>query len=364
MAIPIPKTANEISRRLAGKPARPVLWWAGLGALFVALMVVTIGQWMLSPEFRPAPTGDDPMPPWMPAWLTSVECFFSGGALICFWFYLIRPWIKEGHITWDGRFVLACATIWYLDPVDNYFNFTFTYNGHFHNMGAWCNFIPGWVSPRGENFAEPYLFIGAFFMWVFFLIAAIGCWMLDKLKIWLPQLSNLAHIVLVFFIFAALDLIFEGLLTHTGVIAYVAVYSPLALWAGTPDQFPLYESTSIAAVSIGVILMRYYRDDHGHTVFEKGLHQLALSAPVKRLLSTMAMIAGVQLILIIGFFGQYEFFALKADSFAKYPSYQLMEICGKGTPYACPTAEVPMPKRGSIAVSPDDQRLSSASRRN
>jgi hypothetical protein len=72
----------------------------------------------------------------------------------------------------------------------------------------------------------------------------------------------------------------------------------------------------------------------------------------------------MQVFAFVGFYGQYQWFALKADSFAKYPSYQLLEICGKGTPYACPTREVPMAKRGSVAISPDDPRLSAESKRN
>jgi Spirocyclase AveC-like len=364
MSITTNQGVRQEPARITAKPAKPVLWWATFGTVVLVVMVVTVGQWMLSSEFRPAPTGSDAMPAGMQAWINALEIFFTSGMLIMWWVFLIKPWIKAGHITWDGLFLLACTSIWYQDPIDNYFNFTFTYNAHFHNMSSWSNFIPGWQSPRAENFAEPYFFMGSFFMWVFFGISIIGCWLLNKLKLWLPNLSSFVHIIIACGIFCALDFLMESLFTHTGIFAYVAVYSPLSFWAGTAQQFPLYESTGIGVLSTAVILMRYYRDDQGQSFAEKGVQQLSIPQPAKRLLSFLAMVGAIQVLTFVCFYGQYQWFALKADSFAKYPSYQILEICGKGTPYACPTREVPMAKRGSVAISPDDPRLSPESRRN
>ena len=361
-------TANQgigpDTQRIANKPAKPVVWWAGFGAIILAVIVTTVGQWMLSPGFTPAPVGADPIPDAIQMWITTLEIVSTSTTLICIWFFLIKPWIKTGHIGWDGMFLLACATLYYQDPIDNYFNFTFTYNAHFHNMSSWAPLIPGWVSPRAENFAEPYFLMASMFMWLFVGISVIGCWLLNKFKAWLPNMSQLGHIAIIFLLVGVFDFLMESLFTHTQIFAYVAVYSPLSFWAGTPDQFPIYESTGIAAVGTGAVLMRYFRDDHGHSVFERGVQRLRLPAPAKRLMSFLAIVAGLHLITFIGFYGQYQWFALKADSFAKYPSYQLQEICGKGTPYACPTAEVPMAKRGSLAITPEDERLSEKSKRN
>ncbi len=364
MSIASNPSIHPQSPRIQTKPAKPVLLWGAFGAVSMIVIVITVGQWMLSPEFKPAPTGSDPISAGMQVWITALECFFSGGALLFFWLYLIKPWIKAGHITWDGLFLLACITIWYQDPIDNYFNFTFTYNAHFHNRSSWSNFIPGWQSPRGENFAEPFLFMGSFFMWVFFGASVFGCWMLDKCRAALPNLSSLGHIGLVFLVFGVLDLLIESLFTHTGIYAYVACYSLLTFWAGTPNQFPIYESTGVGAMLTAVSILRYYRDDHGHSVVERGMQHLRLPTPARRLLSFFSMVAAIQAIAFVLFYGQYQWFALKADSFAQYPSYQLLEICGKSTPYACPTGEVPMAKRGSLAVGPEDPRLSPASKRN
>ena len=282
------------------------------------------------------------MPPGMQTWIVALELFFTCSALVMWWTYLIRPWIRVGHITWDGIFLLACCTIWYQDPIDNYFNFTFTYNGHFLNQASWSNFIPGWRPPRGENFAEPYMFMGSFFMWVFFAISVLSCWLLRKFERWLPSLNIVGRFVIIFLIVSVFDFVMESLFTHTGIFAYVAVYKHLSLWAGTPDQFPIYESTGIAAVATGLAMLRYFRDDQGQSFVERGVQKLSVPPPAKRFLSFLALVGAIQLIVLVGFEGDYQWFAVHADSVAKYPSYQMLDICGKGTLYACPASEDPV----------------------
>ena len=364
MSITVNQGSRQEPTRIATKPAKPVIYWAAFGVVIMAVIAVTVGQWLFSPGFTPAPTGADPIPSGIQSWITALEVTSFSAVIAILWLSLIKPWIKTGSISWDGIFIIALFTLYYQDPIDNYFNFTFTYNAHFHNMSSWAPFIPGWESPRAENFAEPYLLMGSMFIWLFFIISVVACWLLNKFKTWLPNLSIIGHIGIIFLIVGTLDFLMESLFTHTQIFAYVAVYSPLSFWTGTPEQFPLYESTGIAMVGTGCALVRYFRDDHGQSIFERGMHHLRLPSPAKKLLSFFAIAAGLHLIVFIGFYGQYQWFALKADSFAKYPSYQIMEICGKGTPYACPTREVPMPKRSSLAISPDDPRLSEAAKRN
>ena len=88
------------------------------------------------------------------------------------------------------------------------------------------------------------------FMLLFVGISVIGCWLLNKFKAWLPNMSQLGHIAIIFLLVGVFDFLMESLFTHTQIFAYVAVYSPLSFWAGTPDQFPIYESTGIAAVTV------------------------------------------------------------------------------------------------------------------
>jgi hypothetical protein len=45
------------------------------------------------------------------------------------------------------------------------------------------------------------------------------------------------------------------------------------------------------------------------------------------------------------------------------PSYLREGICGNGTDYACPGADVPIPSRTSYHLRPDDPHLSPEARR-
>jgi len=199
------------------------------------------------------------------------------------------------------------------------------------------------LSPDGSQhvakFAEPLLFMGSFFMWAFFAISVIGCWLLRKFETWLPDLHMIGRFLIVFVLVALIDFAMESLFTHTGIFAYVAVYQQLSLWAGTAAQFPLYESTGIAAVATGLTILRYFRDDQGQSFVEKGVQKLAVPVPARRFLSFLALVGAIQLIVLVGFEGDYQWFAINANSVAKYPTYQLLDICGKGTLYACPANE-------------------------
>lgn len=48
---------------------------------------------------------------------------------------------------------------------------------------------------------------------------------------------------------------------------------------------------------------------------------------------------------------------MKADSFAELPSYLRANVCGTGTPNACPNRAVPTPRKGSRTIGPNDLRL-------
>lgn len=350
--------SSQKSVPLGGTQSSPVLWWAAMGAIVVVAAISCMGQWMLSPDFKPAPVGADQPTDALKAWLLALEIIFPVAALTFAWQFIVKPWARDGRISWDGMFLLACFSIWLQDPMDNYFIFTFTYNGLMTNFSSWAMFLPGWEAPRQNNFAEPIFMMGGLFFCTFFAMSVFGCWFLTQCKTRLPSMSVLGHLALLFCAFFLIDLTAESFLCYTQVFAYVAVYSPLTLWAGTPHQFPLYESFGIAIVCLGMTAIRYFRDDRGHSFVERGIDQLKLPSAAKSGLTFLSLIGAVQVLVFFGFFVPYTWFALKADSFPPRPSYQILEICGAGTPYACPSGEVPMPRRQSLAISPDDPRLS------
>ena len=60
-------------------------------------------------------------------------------------------------------------------------------------MGSWASFLPGWQSPRMENFPEPLLLMGGIYLWWTTINVLAAGWTLKKLRVWMPRQSILIH---------------------------------------------------------------------------------------------------------------------------------------------------------------------------
>ena len=340
---------------LAGTPPSPVKLWAGIGAIILSVFIWTLWQWITSPYFKPAPVGADPIPELtlMLVRITDIFCgVFSLGFL--YWF-ILKPWRKQGELSWDGMLAIVFVTEWVLDPICNYFNFSFSYNAYFVNMGSWASFLPGWQSPGQENFPEPLFLMGGIYLWwTTFNVIAAG-WTMKKLRVLMPQYSIMVHAFIAYLVIVVLDMMLELPAVWLGLFT---------LWAGEPHQFPLYETFFMNFNYISIAILRHYRDDKGLSMVERGVDRITPSKPKQKFLRFLALAGFVNTSYFITYFMPYNWMAMQADTFPAYPSYMRYEICGQGTPYACPSREVPIPSRKSLAIKPDDPRLSTEARRN
>jgi Spirocyclase AveC-like len=355
---------RQENRSIALIPASPVKWWAGIGFIIIGVMVWTLWQWISSPYFRPAPLGKDPIPDWtlMLIRITDIFCLFF--SLYFLYYFIIKPWRKQGELTWDGMLALVFVTEWVLDPICNYFNFTFSYNAYFTNMGSWATFLPGWQSPGMENFPEPLFLMGGIYLWWTTYNVLAACWAMEKCRVWLPKSSIVVHVLIAYLVIVVLDLILEIPACHTGLFAYSGVTSSVSFFAGQTYQFPLYETICMNWNYIVIALLRQYRNDKGESLVERGVSSLSLPKPAKKFMRFLALAGFINTCYFVTYFLPYNWFAMMTDSFPKYPSYMRYEVCGEGTPYACPSREVPIPSKKSLAIPPDDPRLSAEAKHN
>src|SRR5206468_2919765 len=100
------------------------------------------GSWILSGDATRTPAGPTPVPTWM-------KVVFHGweiGGLFAFaaflYFFLVRPWRKAGHLTLDGLFCVAFLSLYWQDPLLNYFQPWLTYNAALVNWGSWMGHVP------------------------------------------------------------------------------------------------------------------------------------------------------------------------------------------------------------------------------
>ncbi|MBT8340870.1 MAG: spirocyclase AveC family protein, partial [Desulfatitalea sp.] len=317
------------------------------------------GSWLLSPIFRPSPVGSDSLP--HNVWLTVRICEALGGVtgLAVFIKFVLMPVIREKHIPTDGLMVINFLLIWWMDPMVNYFNFSFTYNSHTFNMGSWASFIPGASYPNLENFPEPLLMMGGFYLGFWMLTALAGCWLIRKMLAWRPGIRPLSCLVVVFIAMFIIDMLIELLILRTGLAAYPGVWASFSIFPGQVYQWPLYEGVGVGLACVGFTALRFYKDDKGQTFVEKGIDRLKISSSKKRIVRFLALAGAIQPMMLLGFYVTYNVFLLHIDTFPAYPSYMRNEICGEGTTYACPNKYwVPIPnRRTQIVVAPDDPRL-------
>ena len=336
----------------------PVIWlWAAAGAVSTAVILWGLAAWMLSPDFKTSPQGTDPI---SDTKLLALHLFEAGvfcGGLVMVWKFLLRDLIRERRFTFDGMMIVAVLLMYFYDPLDNYFNYTFSYNAHFLNFASWARYIPGLQAPNQNLFPEPFLVMGGFYAIFMFGSAVFGCWYMRRVKAKRPHLTNLGLFAHLFAVVLFLDFVVENVFMRTQFAAYPGTVHSMTLFAGKYYQFPLYEPFIIALFVSGTTALRWFRDDRGRSIAERGEETLRIPARARTAVRFLAVTGFIHVWFIGAYFVPYNFFALKADTFPPMPSFLRAGICGQGTDYACPSGSVPIPHGRSLHIAPDDPGL-------
>ena len=335
----------------------PVTAWAFVGAILLSLNVYIMVRWMTSDTFRPAPLGPTPIPA---GELTALRVFETVSTLlgvIALWHLLMRPWLRDRRISWDGILVIAFFSMWVWDPLTNVIQPTWWYNGYLINMSSWATYIPGWVSPGHENFVEPLFLMGPCYIWFFIIPTMLGCYLIRRTRDRFPQSGVMVGLLCVFCAVAIFDAIVETYFIRTGAGAYPGLVQSLSIWGGTPYQWPYYEPLIMGWTLTAFAALRYFRDDRGHSIAERGTEKLRLSERGKTGVRFLALVGVIQSIYLGLYFVPWNMFALHMDTHIAMPSYMRHESCGKGSAWACPSLSVPIQTKTSIPIGPDDPRL-------
>lgn len=351
-------TAHPESRPATAQPVangqfRPVTAWAAAGLLFVGVQLWAYGGWILSGDFGPNTTGRDMASTAVRTWavITQVGTITAVSLAII---YVIRQVRRERKWTFDAMLLVGWASVAWQDPLLNYTRTVFFQNSVLINFGSWGPHIPGWASPRGENFVEP-LFLGGFgYMWQLFIIIGV-CAVMRTAKRRRPSLTNPQLFGVAFVAAGLFNLILELAWVRTEMYQWPGTVQWLSIWGGERYQFPIYEAVGFAWIWAAVAALRYFRDDKGRPFFERGGAQPVMPARRRRLVRQLAVI-GFFNVIILPYMVWSNVAALNVDPTPEgYPAYLRNEQCGEGTPYACPSPEFPVPLRGSEAVDPEGQ---------
>lgn len=338
---------------------KPVILFAALGGLSVAVGAYVWGRWIFSAGFpHAADGGTDTMAGWRMIGIRVVDFTFLGVAIALVAWGLIRPLVRERRLSLDGMMILGGIVTYWADAFINYYNFNYIYNTHMLQLASWAKFFPGALTPGLDNYPEP-LFVFTSYVWYVLGAAVVGCALMRAMQRRWPHLTAMRLLAVVFVFFMVSDVFFEWLflIRLFQIWAFVAVPKQLAIGAGHWWQFPIYEPFGVAVMCTGYTALRHYKDDRGMTLVERGATDLRTSAGVQTLMRALAVI-GCITALEFAYYATYLPFALTGTAAPNLPSYLRAGFCGEGTDYACPNRDyVPIPSTKSLHITPDDPRL-------
>ncbi|BBZ15486.1 spirocyclase AveC family protein [Mycobacterium branderi] len=332
--------APASAQALPDSRLRPLHYWSALGAIFAAVQIYVYVSWIVSGDAYRQPTGADPVPSAVKAaaWIMQAVCLL---AAVCLVIYLWRRSRREGKLAWDTLVAIAFAGAYWMDPVLNFARPTFFYNSYLINFGSWTSHIPGWLSPNAGNLPEPILMIGPLYAWLFVLFGILFCAMARRLHRIRPNIGKVGIFLTGVVVFGIFDLVMEGIFVQTRLFAYPGVIGTLSMFPGQVYQFPIYEAF-IGGINASVVgMIRLTRDDHGHSVIERGAEGLQVGARVKTTLRILAFIGlanTMWVVMNIVYVGN----SFYIDNVPHYPSYLNNDICGVRVAVPCPGPGVPI----------------------
>jgi len=330
------------------RQSRPVLLWAVIGAAFIAFEVVVLARWVFGPNFKSTPAGADAVSSGQQALYIAIQIAVPIAAVACLYFWVVRPWRREGRLTTDGMLAISGAMVFFWDMSMNYTSVSLLYNSHLVNRGAWANGAwPTWISPNASNLPEPlFVSIPGYTALVFSQVVFI-LWLLRKAKARWPSLGVFGTIATIVVGLTIVDTIIEILLLRTGLYAYPGGIRGITLFAGHTYQLPLSETVLFGGLGLGAIaVLSYFRDDRGHTFAERGIDTVKLSTKGKQLVRFCAIFGAVHGAFLVLYMIPQQWFAVQSDPFPPgYKSYMINDMCASGSDgTTCPGPGVPMPR--------------------
>jgi hypothetical protein len=325
----------------AGRRARPVLWWAALGAAAVAMQLYVFTRWVTSSDFAATPTGPDPVPHdvMVKAWLLQ-GTFAAGATATIGW--LIWRCVRERHLTFYARMWIAWVAIIWLDPWANLIRPQMMFNSYYFNRGSWVEYIPWWISAKGHLLPQPFLIETANFM-TMVLVTIAGGKLMSYIKRRWPGVGFVGvfaptWIAMMVFVFAIEELV----VIRGGWVWWTSNLDTLTFWSGTANAMPLAE-LFLWGFTITVLAYQVYAyNTSGQAPVERGIDRVPVDGAARTALSTFALIGCATFAMGVYSVGSAMLGLYTGDTPRNIPSYFTNGICGEAGVPPCPTDRGPI----------------------
>ncbi|MGV0795429.1 spirocyclase AveC family protein [Mycolicibacterium elephantis] len=299
--------------------------WACLGALWLVFIGQVMFRWVTSIDgsFSPATIlGPNEYETWRLAAMRVIEGISVVIMVSMAWYCLIRPWLQHRRIGLDGMLFIAATLAAPIDPLINYFHWTFAWNAHAINWGSWGHLFPLSNAP---HYAEGFVWFVPQYVYLGLGFAIIECGVILTLRQRYPGISNVRAFGIAAALTFMVDLCIEYLFVLTEIYAYPRTIQALTLFAGSQYQFPVYESIFVTAYATGFTLLRMsaYDDPDGLSFIERGIHRVRPRA--RFLTRQLALIGFCAFWAAVTYFLPWSWLSVSVDSDVTHllPSYLL-----------------------------------------
>jgi hypothetical protein len=317
--------------------------WALLGAAQLVLIVVMVYRWWASGHMKRTPTGPDVASNYVQWFAHAFDIVSPILGMVVLYHFCIKPWRREGRITGDGIMSLALLTLYI--PWDVGLNIVapvFQYNSYSFNRGSWLADFPLTTMPHANLIPEPILVAWPSYAWGMMLPMVVGCWAVRRLKARWPNRGYVPIFTVLFVGFVLFDS-FEILILQSRWMQYGAVVKEFSLFSSQNWRLPVYEAVFYALFLVVGTAFRYFRDDKGHTVVERGVD--GLQTRHKSAVRFLATTGFCVVLLNFTYNIPHVVMSMHANSFpADSPSYLTNGACGVGTDVQCPGPGTPLPR--------------------
>ena len=339
-----------------------VMMWALAGAAILGFQAYVMIDWVTGPYFKRVPAGPTPVPGWMHAELIAWQALSIPAALALIYLFFVRPWVKERRVGVDGLIAVAGVSLAFQDPISSWAQPWFTYNSSMLNFGSWVADMPGMSAfhAPGAMVDEPVLFVFAAYAYIFVAVAAFGSWIMRRTRKRYPRIPAPALICVCLGVMAVVDVVLEGMIfLRLGVFEYPGGH--WALWGQHGyAKYPLEETITIAPVFTAAACLRFFLDDRGHTLVERGLDELHAPARRQLALRVLATVAFLNVAMALLYTLPNPALSINQPSWPRglqQRSYLTDGVCGAGTDRVCPGPATPVVRSGGIYLGPNGRAV-------
>lgn len=326
--------------------------WIAIGAAWFALFLYSMTAWALGPDFTPNSFGRAAATDAYVLFIRGLEIFMVVLTVWLLFRFVLNPLFRDGKLSFDGLFFLACGTMVLQEPWLNWIRPQLLYNTIFINYGVWLGTLPGIVSPVAEKVPLSIAFAGLGYFWIVAGPAYCGSRIMGRLHDRHPDLSRTRLVLACLLGFIVFDLAIESFILRTGMFIYPSTIPALTLFAGAPHQLPLYEVLHWAGTYTFLASVHFFRNDRGETWAERGFThlELNLAPPLKTFTRWLAIVGLCQTGMLFIYNIPYQFWALHGGPFTvteESNPWHTAGLCGESTAYDCPGPGVPLARRES-----------------